>query len=76
VAGFDRVHAIADEDLERADEDKTSAVHFLRFELAPEMVQAVKGGAAIGMGIDHDEYREEIEAVPPAIRDSLARDLA
>ena len=76
VAGFDRVHAIADEDLERADEDKTSAVHFLRFELAPEMVQAVKGGAAIGMGIDHDEYREEIEAVPPAIRDSLAKDLA
>jgi hypothetical protein len=76
VAGFDRVHAIADEDLERADEDKTSAVHFLRFELAPEMAQAVKDGAAIGMGIDHDEYREEIEAVPPAIRDSLARDLA
>ena len=76
VAGFDRVHAIADEDLERADEDKTSAVHFLRFELAPGMAQAVKEGAAIGMGIDHDEYREEIEAVPPAIRDSLAKDLA
>ena len=76
VAGFDRVHAIADEDLERADEDKTSAVHFLRFELTPDMARAVKEGAAIGMGIDHDEYREEIEAVPPAIRDSLARDLA
>jgi hypothetical protein len=76
VAGFDRVYAIADEDLERADEDKTSAVHFLRFELAPGMAQAVKEGAAIGMGIDHDGYREEIEAVPPAIRDSLARDLA
>jgi len=76
VAGFDRVHAIADEDLERADEEKTSAVHFLRFELTPEMARAVKEGAAIGMGIDHDEYREEIEAVTPAIRDSLARDLA
>jgi hypothetical protein len=76
VAGFDRVYAVADEDLERADEDKTSAVHFLRFELAPGMAQAVKEGAAIGMGIDHDGYREEIEAVPPAIRDSLARDLA
>lgn len=76
VSEFDRVYAIADEDLDRADEDKTSAVHFMRFELTPEMAEAVRGGAAIGMGIDHDAYRQEIEAVPAAVRDSLANDLA
>lgn len=76
VSGFDRVYAIADEDLDRADDDKTSAVHFMRFELRPEMAEAVRGGAAIGMGIDHDAYRQEIEAVPAAVRDSLANDLA
>jgi len=76
VAGHDRVYAIADEDLEREDMDKTSSVHFLRFELTPAMVQAAKAGAAIGMGIDHENYRHEIEAVSPAVRDSLTEDLA
>jgi hypothetical protein len=75
AAGHERVYAIADEDLEREDEEKTSSVHFLRFELSPGMVSAVKHGAAIGMGIDHDHYRYEIEAVSANVRDSLAADL-
>jgi precorrin-3B methylase len=75
VAGHERVYPIADEDLEREDSDKTSSVHFLRFELTPGMVAAVKSGATVGMGIDHDHYRYEIEAVSPNVRDSLAADL-
>ena len=76
VAGFERVHPIADEDLEREDREKTSSVHFLRFELTAPMVEAVKKGAAIGMGIDHDSYRYELDAVSAEVRDSLAADLA
>jgi len=76
VEGFDRVYAIADEDIERDSADKTSAVHFLRFELTPEMAAAVKSGAAIAMGIDHDEYRHQIDSVSSDIRDSLAADLS
>ena len=75
VADFDRVYAIADEDLERADEEKTSAVHFMRFELPPEQAAALKNGAALGAGIDHDNYRVEISPVPANIRDSLVNDL-
>jgi hypothetical protein len=75
VSGFDPVYAIADEDLEREDETKTSAVHFMRFELTPDMCRAVRDGAAIGAGIDHPNYRHAVEAVEPAVRDSLARDL-
>ena len=75
VADFDRVYAIADEDLERADEDKTSAVHFLRFELPTEQVASLKNGAALVAGIDHDNYRVEISPVPANIRDSLVNDL-
>jgi len=75
VAGFDPVYAIADEDLEREDETKTSSVHFMRFELTPEMRRAVKAGAAIAAGIDHEHYRHSLEAVAPAVRDSLAEDL-
>ncbi|HXC40689.1 MAG TPA: DUF3501 family protein [Burkholderiales bacterium] len=70
-----RVFALADEDLERENEQKTSAVHFLRFELPPGMLAAVKSGAELMAGVDHDEYRVQI-AVPAAVRDSLARDLA
>jgi hypothetical protein len=76
VAGCERLFAIADEDLERETEEKTSAVHFLRFELTDAMVKALKSGAALGVGVDHPEYRAEIAAVPPAVRDSLAGDLA
>ena len=75
VAGLDPVYAIADEDLEREDETKTSSVHFMRFELTPEMRRAVKAGAAIAAGIDHERYRHSVEAVAPAVRDSLALDL-
>lgn len=75
VAGFDRVFAIADEDLERENEEKTSAVHFMRFELTPAMSEAVKSGADIGVGIDHENYRFSVEPLPQASRDSLAKDL-
>src|SRR4051812_967706 len=56
VRDVERVYAIADEDLERQDETKTSSVHFLRFELTPQMTRAVKSGAAVDMGIDHEAY--------------------
>lgn len=75
VAGSEPVWAIADEDLEREDETKTSSVHFLRIELTPAMVRAVKGGADIGMGIDHPEYRHQVDKLPRTTRDSLAADL-
>jgi hypothetical protein len=76
VAGFDKVRPIADEDLEREDERKTSSVHFLRFELTAEMVKSVRQGAAIAIGIDHPDYTQELDPVPQGIRDSLAADLA
>ena len=75
VDDLERIYAIADEDLERENEEKTSAVHFLRFELSAAMVAAARSGAAISVGIDHDNYRHEIRPLPQAIRDSLARDL-
>jgi len=74
VGNFDKVFAIANEDLDRSEPDKTSAVHFMRFELTPEMVTAAKQGAAIKAGIDHPGYREETE-LPALKRDSLAGDL-
>jgi len=76
VAGQARVYAIADEDLERENEEKTSAVHFLRFELSPAMVAAAKGGAAVSIGMDHDAYRQAVDPLPQAARDALVRDLA
>ncbi len=75
VADFDRVYAIADEDLDRADETKTSAVHFLRFELSDEMVSSLKGGASLLAGIDHENYQVEVGPVDENIRDSLTADL-
>ena len=75
VHGCEKVHAIADEDLERSDEDKTSAVHFLRFELPSEHVAALKAGASLAAGIDHANYRVAIDPVPQNIRDSLLLDL-
>jgi hypothetical protein len=76
VAGHGRVHAIADEDLERENDEKTSAVHFLRFELTPAMVAAAKGGAAISVGVDHANYRHAVDPVAPEVRDALVADLA
>ena len=75
VEGFDKVFAIADEDLERDTEEKTSAVHFMRYELAEDMVKAVKAGADISAGVDHENYKAEINPVATNIRDSLASDL-
>ncbi|MDH3577411.1 MAG: DUF3501 family protein [Gammaproteobacteria bacterium] len=74
VADFDRVWAIADEDLERSDDDKTSAVHFLRFEMPAEQVAALKGGASLVAGIDHENYRVEVSPVADNIRQSLIAD--
>jgi hypothetical protein len=75
VEGHQRVFAIADEDLERSDGEKTSAVHFLRFELDGDMIAALKGGAALAAGIDHENYRVEISPVADAVRASLLADL-
>jgi hypothetical protein len=74
VRGCEKVFAIANEDLDRETEDKTAAVHFLRFELTPVMIAAIKQGAIVRAGIDHPGYREEVE-VPARVRDSLAGDL-
>jgi hypothetical protein len=75
VDGFERVYAIADEDLDRSDEHKTSAVHFMRFELAAEQVEALKSGAALAAGIDHENYRVEISPLAENVRQSLMGDL-
>ena len=75
VKGCERIHAIADEDLERENEDKTSAVHFLRFELGHGMCQALRGGAGLTMGADHPHYRASVE-VGAETRNALAEDLA
>jgi hypothetical protein len=75
VSEMERVFAIADEDLPRENEDKTSAVHFLRFELAPSMVEAMKGGGHLSVGVDHDNYRHMISPLPADVRDALALDL-
>lgn len=74
VADFSRVSPVANEDLDRETEEKTAAVHFLRFELTPAMVAAVKQGAAIRAGIDHPGYRAEV-TLPTMVRESLAGDL-
>jgi hypothetical protein len=75
VAGFERVHAIADEDLDRATDQKTSAVHFMRFELTKQMIAALKQGAGLSMGVDHPAYQAAIDPVPQAVYTSLMRDL-
>jgi hypothetical protein len=76
VEGVERIYAVADEDLERENEEKTSAVHFLRFELSEPMAQALKRGAPLAIGVDHPEYRAEIPAVPADVRNALVADLA
>jgi Protein of unknown function (DUF3501) len=75
VRGHDRVYAIADEDLERENADKTSAVHFLRFELTAPMIAALEGGTALAAGVDHDHYRHSIDPVPAPVRAALVADL-
>ncbi|GBE09911.1 hypothetical protein BMS3Bbin12_01277 [bacterium BMS3Bbin12] len=76
VQGFDPVYAIADEDLERDTPEKTSAVHFVRFEPTPEMAAAAKAGAALAAGVDHEHYRHTADPMPEPVRASLMRDLA
>jgi len=76
VADFARISPITNEDLERETEEKTSSVHFMRFELTPEMAAAVKNGAAVSMGIEHPNYTYAVEPIPQNVRDSLAQDLA
>lgn len=76
VEGCEPVRAIADEDLERENEEKTSAVHFLRFELTAEMKSRLKQGAALAVGADHPNYAAEVPAVPENLRQSLLADLS
>jgi len=75
IADWPRTKPIANEDLERDAEAKTSAVHFLRFELTRDMASAAKQGAPVRFGVDHPNYKAEL-SLPPATHDSLAADLA
>lgn len=75
VAGCDKVFPVTDEDLERDTEEKTSSVHFLRFELTDEMIAALKHNADLSAGIDHAAYRYAVDPVPENIRQSLLDDL-
>ena len=76
VGDLPAVYAIADEDLDRETEQKTSSVHFLRFELTPPMVAAFKTGRDVAMGADHPHYRAEIAALAAPVRAALLADLA
>jgi len=75
VAGSAPVFAIADEDLERETEEKTSSVHFLRFELDDTMIRELRNGAQLAIGIDHPQYKVAVDPVDPAVRASLLGDL-
>jgi len=75
VEGLPKSYAIADEDLERETDEKTSSVHFLRFELTPEMADALKYGMELSMGIDHPHYTVALEPVSPESRAALVKDL-
>jgi hypothetical protein len=75
VEGEEPVYAIADEDLERDNAEKTSAVHFVRFELTPEMKKRLREGAALTIGCDHPNYRVPVQGIDGAVRESLLSDL-
>jgi hypothetical protein len=74
VEGFDPVSAISNEDLERSNAEKTSAVHFMRFELNPDMIAALRGGATLKMGSNHESYRHST-VIEPQVREALLADL-
>jgi hypothetical protein len=74
VDGFEPVFAVADEDLDRENEEKTSSVHFLRFEFTPEMIAAARRGAALGAGISHAKYTQQLEPLPENVRAALVQD--
>lgn len=76
VEGCERVYAIADEDLDRENEEKTSSVHFLRFEFDDGMQRTLRSGAPLSIGIDHDAYRYSLSPVPDNVRVSLVHDLS
>ena len=76
VNGFEPVYAIADEDLERENSEKTSAVHFLRFELTAQSVRALKAGATLGAGVDHPHYQATVAALAGPTLAALKLDLA
>ena len=75
IDGNEQVFAVADEDMDRDTEEKTSAVHFLRFELSEKMVADLQQGAALGAGIDHPHYEYAVEPVAEPVRESLLADL-
>ncbi len=75
IAGHEPVYAIADEDLERATAEKTSSVHFLRFELTPKMISALDQGGSLSMGVEHPAYRAVIDPIKSPYRDALLGDL-
>ena len=74
VDGYERTWAIADEDLERDTDEKTSSVHFLRFQFTPPMIAAAKEGAAVSIGIEHDQYSASVEPLPDKVRNALVAD--
>jgi hypothetical protein len=74
VEGFDKVFAIADEDLERSNEEKTASVHFLRFELSGEMRAALRAGTGLAMGIDHRHFKVTVPVTDPQTKASLIGD--
>jgi hypothetical protein len=74
VAGFDAVYAIADEDLARENDSKTSAVHFLRWEFTAPMLAGLRGGAVLAAGVDHPRYQHSVDPLPPALRATLLAD--
>lgn len=74
VDGFDPVGAIADEDLDRENDEKTSSVHYLRFEFTPAMIAAFRGGKRVSIGVDHPRYEARIDALPDDVRKALALD--
>lgn len=76
VEGREKVYAIADEDLDRENEEKTSSVHFMRFELDDDMIAALKYGVALAIGVDHPHYSAKVDPVPAETRASLVKDLA
>lgn len=76
VDGSSKVYAVADEDLPRENEEKTSSVHFLRFEFEPAMIRAFQQGAAVALGIDHPNYAVRLDEVAPEVQASLARDFS
>jgi hypothetical protein len=76
IAGFEPVYAIADEDLVRENDSKTSAVHFLRFEFSAAMIVAARAGAALAAGVDHPEYHHSVDPLPDGLRRALLADFA